>query len=328
MRICVFGAGAIGGNFAARLSAAGNEVSVVARGAHLDSIRARGLTLLSGDKRIVAPVRASDRPADLGPQDAVLVTMKSSGLAVLAENVGPLLRPDTPVAFVQNGIPWWYGHGLAASRPPAPDLSRLDPGGALAKAVGFDRAVGAVVTSSNHVMEPSVVRNVSPDRNTLWVAETDDRASPRIDALRAALVAAGIASPATRDIRYDIWHKLMANLTGSTVCLILGQPTTIQKTAEINRLCRRAHAEALAVAAAHGVVLDDSPEQRYGPSRVYPDHRPSILQDYELGRPMEIESIVRAPLAFARSAGIETPTLDAIEALSVSMAISKGLYAP
>ncbi len=328
MRICVFGAGAIGGNFAARLSAAGNEVSVVARGAHLDSIRARGLTLLSGDKRIVAPVRASDRPADLGPQDAVLVTMKSSGLAVLAENVGPLLRPDTPVAFVQNGVPWWYGHGLAASRPPAPDLSRLDPGGALAKAVGFDRAVGAVVTSSNHVMEPGVVRNVSPDRNTLWVAETDDRASPRIDALRAALVAAGIASPATRDIRYDIWHKLMANLTGSTVCLILGQPTTIQKTAEINRLCRRAHAEALAVAAAHGVVLDDSPEQRYGPSRVYPDHRPSILQDYELGRPMEIESIVRAPLAFARSAGIETPTLDAIEALSVSMAISKGLYAP
>ena len=328
MRICVFGAGAIGGNFAARLSAAGNEVSVVARGAHLDSIRASGLTLLSGDKRIVAPVRASDRPADLGPQDAVLVTMKSSGLAVLAENVGPLLRPDTPVAFVQNGIPWWYGHGLAASRPPAPDLSRLDPGGALAKAVGFDRAVGAVVTSSNHVMEPGVVRNVSPDRNTLWVAETDDRASPRIDALRAALVAAGIASPATRDIRYDIWHKLMANLTGSTVCLILGQPTTIQKTAEINRLCRRAHAEALAVAAAHGVVLDDSPEQRYGPSRVYPDHRPSILQDYELGRPMEIESIVRAPLAFARSAGIETPTLDAIEALSVSMAISKGLYAP
>ena len=328
MRICVFGAGAIGGNFAARLSAAGNEVSVVARGAHLDSIRARGLTLLSGDKRIVAPVRASDRPADLGPQDAVLVTMKSSGLAVLAENVGPLLRPDTPVAFVQNDIPWWYGHGLAASRPPAPDLSRLDPGGALAKAVGFDRAVGAVVTSSNHVMEPGVVRNVSPDRNTLWVAETDDRASPRIDALRAALVAAGIASPATRDIRYDIWHKLMANLTGSTVCLILGQPTTIQKTAEINRLCRRAHAEALAVAAAHGVVLDDSPEQRYGPSRVYPDHRPSILQDYELGRPMEIESIVRAPLAFARSAGIETPTLDAIEALSVSMAISKGLYAP
>ncbi|MEA2806788.1 MAG: 2-dehydropantoate 2-reductase, partial [Rhodospirillaceae bacterium] len=127
MRICVFGAGAIGGNFATRLAAAGNEVSIVARGAHLEAIRARGLTLLAGDKKIVAPVRASDRPADLGPQDAVLVTMKASGQHVLADSIAPLLGADTPVAFVQNGIPWWYGHGLSASRPPAPDLSRLDP---------------------------------------------------------------------------------------------------------------------------------------------------------------------------------------------------------
>jgi 2-dehydropantoate 2-reductase len=328
MRICVFGAGAIGGNYATRLAAAGNDVSVVARGAHLEAIRARGLTMLVGDQRIVAPVRASDRPADLGPQDAVLVTMKSSGLAVLAENVGPLLRADTPVAFVQNGIPWWYGHGLGPARPPAPDLSRLDPGGALAKAVGLDRAIGAVVTSSNHVIEPGVVRNISPERNVLWVAETDDRPSPRIDALRATLIAAGIASPATRDIRYDVWHKLMANLSGSTVCLMLGQPNTIHATPPVNRLVRRAHAEALAVAAAHGVILDDSPEQRYGPTRVFPDHRPSILQDYALGRPMEVESIIRAPMAFARSAGLDTPTLDAIESICVSLASSKGLYTP
>ena len=128
MRICVFGAGAIGGNFATRLAAAGNEVSIVARGAHLEAIRARGLTLLAGDKKIVTPVQASDRPADLGPQDAVLVTMKASSQHVLADSIGPLLRAETPVAFVQNGIPWWYGHGLAASRLPAPDLSRLDPG--------------------------------------------------------------------------------------------------------------------------------------------------------------------------------------------------------
>src|SRR4030088_386737 len=118
MRICVFGAGAIGGNFAARLAAAGNEVSIVARGAHLEAIRARGLTLLAGDKKIVAKVRASDRPADLGPQDAVISTLKATGLAALADGVGPLLRADTPVVFAQNGIPWWYGHGLLASRPP------------------------------------------------------------------------------------------------------------------------------------------------------------------------------------------------------------------
>lgn len=327
MRICVFGAGAIGGNFAARLADAGNEVSVVARGAHLEAIKAKGLTLIAGDKKIVAKVKASDRPADLGKQDVVISTLKANGLPALAENVGPLLGPETGVVFAQNGIPWWYGTGLDKSRPKAPDLSRLDPGGALAKAVGYERVLGGAITSPNHVIEPGVIENEMPDRNTLWVGEIDDRQSPRVEALRKALIGAGIGSPSTKDIRYDIWHKLMANLTGSTVCLILSQPNKIQKTPMINALCRRAHAEALAVAAAHGVKLDDSPDVRYGPKRVYFDHRPSILQDYDLGRPMEVEAIIRAPLAFARSAGVATPTLDAIEAFTVSMAESKGLYA-
>src|SRR3954471_7887370 len=209
MRICVFGAGAIGGNFAARLADAGNDVSIVARGAHLEAIRARGLTLLAGDKKITAKVRASDRPADLGPQDAVLVTLKASGQHALAGNIGPLLGPDTAVAFVQNGIPWWYGHGLSKSRPPAPDLSRLDPGGALAKAVGLHRVVGAVVSSPNHGMERGGVENEVPDRNTLWVGEPDDRASLRIEALRTALKAAGIGSPATTAHRHAMLPQLV-----------------------------------------------------------------------------------------------------------------------
>ncbi len=328
MRICVFGAGAIGGNFAARLAAAGNEVSVVARGAHLEAIRANGLTLIAGDKTIAAKVKASDRPSDLGKQDAVISTLKANGLGALAEGVGPLLGSDTPVVFAQNGIPWWYGSGLDKSRPPAPDLSRLDPGGALAKSVGLHRTLGGAITSPNHVVKPGVIHNEMPDRNTLWVGEIDDKQTARVEALRKALIGAGIGSPATRDIRYDIWHKLMANLTGSTVCLILGQTNAVQKTPIVNALCRRAHSEALAVAAAHGVKLDDSPDVRYGAKRVYFDHRPSILQDYDLGRPMEIEAIVRAPLAFARSAGVPTPTLDAIEAFTVSLAASKGLYLP
>ncbi len=326
MRICIYGAGAIGGNFAARLSAAGNDVSVVARGAHLEAIRARGLTLLSGDKKIVAKVRASDQPADLGQQDVVISTLKASSLGDLAANVAPLLGAGTPVVFAQNGIPWWYGRGLGKERPKAPDLPRLDPDGALLRAVGFDRTLGGVITTSNHVIEPGVVHNISPERNVLWVGEIDDRQTPRLEALRATLVAAGIASPATADIRYDIWHKLMANLTGSAVCMIMGQAVPILATPLLNRMVRRAHAEALAVAAAHGVKLDDDPETRYGAKRVYPAHRPSILQDYELGRPMEVEAVVRAPVAFARSAGVDTPTLDAIEALSVSLAEAKGLY--
>ena len=326
MKICVYGAGAIGGNFAARLADAGNDVSVIARGAHLEAIRARGLTLIAGDKKIVAKVRASDRPSDLGRQDAVISTLKATSHGNLAAGVGPLLGPDTPVVFAQNGIPWWYGHGLAKSRPPAPDLSRLDPQGALAQNIGLNRTLGGVITSPNHVAAPGVIVNEIPDRNGLAVAEIDDGSSERVGRLRAALVAAGISSPATPDIRYDVWHKLMANFTGSTICLILGQPGTIQKTPIVNRVARRAHAEALAIAAAHGIKLNDSPDVRYGPKRVYFDHRPSILQDYDLGRPMEIEAIVRAPIAFARSAGLDTPTLDAIETFAVSLAESKGLY--
>jgi 2-dehydropantoate 2-reductase len=325
VKICVFGAGAIGGNFAARLADAGNDVSVVARGAHLEAIKAKGLTLIAGDKKIVARVRASDRPADLGTQDILISTLKANGLPALAEGVGPLLGPETGVVFAQNGIPWWYGRGLNG-RPAAPDLSRLDPGGALLKAVGYERTLGGAITSPNHVSEPGVIHNEQPDRNTLWVGEIDDRQTPRVEALRKALIAAGIGSPSTTDIRYDIWHKLMANLTGSTVALILGQPSLVQKTPIVNAICRRAHAEALAVAAAHGVTLDDSPDVRYGPKRVYFNHRPSILQDYDLGRPMEVEAIVRAPVAFARSAGVATPTLDTIEAFVVSMAEAKGLY--
>jgi len=252
MRICVFGAGAIGGNYATRLAAAGNEVSVVARGPHLEAIRAKGLTLLTGDKTIVARVAASDRPADLGPQDVVISTLKASSLSAIADTVTPLLGPETPVVFAQNGIPWWYGHGLGSDRPKAPGLSRLDPGGALQKVVGYERTLGGVITSSNHVIEPGVVRNISPERNVLWVGEPDDRQTPRILKLRETLITAGISSPSTTDIRYDIWHKLMANLTGSTLCLILREPTTIQATPMVNRLARRAHAEALAVAAAHG----------------------------------------------------------------------------
>ncbi len=327
MRICVYGAGAIGGNFATRLAASGNEVSVVARGAHLAAIRANGLTLQAGDKTVVAKVRASDNPADLGPQDAVLVTLKSSGQHVLPEVIGPLLSDETMVAFVQNGVPWWYGDGLNG-RPKAPDLSRLDPGGAIRRAVGMHRTIGAVVTSSNQVIAPGTVKNISPDRNVLWVAEIDDRQSPRVLELRKTLIAAGIASPATTDIRYDIWNKLMSSLSGGAVTLILREKEPVLGNPIVNPLARRAHAEALAIARAHGVVLDDSPEVRYGPTRVYPDHHVSILQDYNLGRPMEIESIVRAPIAFARSAGLATPTLDVIEAICVQLAASKGLYTP
>src|SRR5262249_57553315 len=140
-----------------------------------------------GDGKSVAKGRGSEGAADLGPQDAVISTLKTTGLPALAESVSPLLGPDTPVVFAQNGIPWWYGHGLAKSRPTAPDLSMLDPGGALAKSVGLHRTLGGTISSPNHVVEPGVVVNEVPDRNVLCVGEIADRPSQRVGMLRAAL---------------------------------------------------------------------------------------------------------------------------------------------
>src|SRR5258708_1741666 len=158
MRICIFGAGAVGGHIAAKLAASGNEVSVVARGPHLQAVQRNGLKLLHGDETILGRVRASERPADLGPQDCVIVTLKANMLGAFAEQAAPLLGRETSVVFAQNGIPWWYAYGLSAARRSPPDLAALDPAGKLRDAVAPERIIGAVVYSANEVIEPGVIR--------------------------------------------------------------------------------------------------------------------------------------------------------------------------
>ncbi len=322
MRICIFGAGAVGGHLATRLSAAGHAVSIVARGEHLAAIRKRGLVLLRGDERIEARVKASESPAELGPQDFVISTLKANGLPALAASIGPLLGPDTAVVFAQTGIPWWYASGLAASRPQPPDLSRLDPDGALARAVGVGRAMGAVIWSANTVIEPGVIRNGTPQSNLLVVGEPDDRVSPRLTALRAALESAGIGSPVTADIRQTIWSKLVQNLAYSTLGLLLGTGiNVIEDDPALSEMALRLTAEGTAVATAHGITVEQRPRPRSGNR-----HKPSILQDYERGRPLELDAMVMIPLAFARAARVATPSLDITAAIAAGRAIEKGLY--
>ena len=168
MRICIFGAGAVGSHFAVRLALAGHDVSCVMRGPHLDAVKAKGLTLRIGDAEFSARVKASDDPAALGPQDVVLSTLKANGLSSLAAGVQPLLRDDTAVVFAQNGIPWWYDIGLPPDHPPAPDLGFLDPGGALRAAVSQARIVGGVIFSSNEIVAPGLVVNDSPSATCYW----------------------------------------------------------------------------------------------------------------------------------------------------------------
>ncbi len=324
MRLCVFGAGAVGSHIAARLAQHGHEVSVVMRGAHLLAVQDKGIELHVAGTVVRARVRASERPAELGRQDAVFVTLKGTGLAAFAAGAAPLLGPDTACVFVQNGVPWWYASGLGTSRPVPPDLSRLDPGGATAAAIGLARVVGAVVYSSNDLVAPGVVHNHSPGRNMLVLGETDDRSSTRVDALRMALAAAEILSPATADLRTAVWDKLLINF-GSSLCVPIGEPIRgVLEDPALVAVRARMIEEGRAIAAAHGVDAALAPER---PGGAQPSaHKPSMLQDYELGRPMEVEAILKAPLAFARAASVATPTLDALAAVVAHMAVTKGLY--
>src|SRR3984893_649790 len=223
MRICIFGAGAVGSHLAVRLALAGHDVACVMRGPHLEAVKAKGLTLRVGESEFPAKVKASDDPAALGAQDVVISPLKANALASLVTGLPPLLGDDTAVVFAQNGIPWWYDIGLAADHPPMPDLSFLDPGGALRAVVSRQRIIGGVIFSSNEVVAPGVVANLSPDRNMLVIGECDDRAGARIEGLRAVLDAAAIASPSAPRIREAIWSKLLTNMSMSVLCLITGQ---------------------------------------------------------------------------------------------------------
>ncbi|RHW19260.1 2-dehydropantoate 2-reductase [Sphingomonas gilva] len=309
LRICVYGAGAVGGHFAVRLAAAGHRVSVVARGAHLAAIRADGLTLIRAGERLTARVAASDDPADLGPQDVVIVTLKAHALPEVAQRIAPLLGPDTPVIFAQNGVPWWYASGLDVARRAPPDLSLLNPA-LLADRIGMERVIGGVIYSSNDLAAPGVVQNNSPRRNRLIIGEIDDSTSPRIAMLRGMLEEAGIESPATDDLRARIWDKLIANMRVSLLAFLTERTSReVYDDPDLRPVIDRLGAEAVAIAAAHGVTcaIDD-----HGPS---PGHKSSMLQDYERGRAQEVDGLVTAPQLFARAAGLDTPTLDTIAGL-------------
>ena len=321
MKICIYGAGAVGGNLAARLAQAGNDVCVVARGETLAAICERGITIHAGDQQIHQRIRASDRPADLGVQNVVVSTLKASSLAVLADGVAPLLGPETSVVFAQNGIPWWYALDLAGSPKPLPDLSALDPHGALASAIPRQSIIAAVVHSENAMISPGVVRNTSPETNKVLVANIDDTASEHLSALRRVLVAASVQSPEVASIRQEIWQKLLSNLvTGMTI--LVEEPTvTMLADAAMRRIAERLLAEMVTIAAAYGIRVEPRlPAPAAG-------KKSSILQDYEQKRTMEVESQWMAPLAFARSAMIAAPTLDAVAAMIAHRAAAKGLYA-
>lgn len=309
--VCVFGAGAIGGHLAARLAHAGHRVYVVARGAHLAAMRERGLRLLLPEQEILAKVEATADPREIGAMDAVLVTLKANAIAAAGSALADLAQRSPALAFVTNGIPWWYGIG----RTPA--LSRaacacIDPAG-LARAIPADRVVGAVAYSPNTVVAPGVVRCASAtSRFEIGPATPMGEAAAR--AVHDLLASAGIDAPIDPDIRARVWRKLAFNVAISPVSTLTGagnQQVTAEPT--LHGLCVDLMREAGAVAATqNGSVAVD--ESVLDPGKLSP-HKPSMLQDLEAGRPLETDSILRAVQALARDAGIATPQLDVVTAL-------------
>ncbi|MBJ3775596.1 ketopantoate reductase family protein [Acuticoccus mangrovi] len=324
MRICIFGAGATGGHMAVRLGAAGHDVSVVARGPQLEAIRANGLTLLSGDERVHHVPTASDRPADLGQQDAVLVMTKATALPAIAETeaLAPLVGPDTAVVFLQNGMAWWYPVGLPAGHRAPPDLPLFGLVDPFVRQIGVERLVGGIILSANEVEEPGVIRNPSM-RNMLRFGTVAGGPLPMADALGEALTASGVTVPKGDDARLVMWTKLIQNLAGSSLCLGTGDLiSSCREDEELIPVYQAMVREGMAIAAAYGYPLDIDVEAM---QRGLPVHKPSILQDYELGRPMEVREMQEAPVAFARAAGVPVPMLQAVMAIARRRAILKGL---
>lgn len=325
MKVCVYGAGAIGGHLAGRLARGGAEVSVVVRGANLEAIRARGLRVHGPGEDWTCHPAASDDPAELGPQDLVLVATKAPALPSVAANIAPLLGPDTPVAFFMNGIPWWYWHAHGGPNDGA-TIARLDPHGTLADTVGMRRAIGGVVYSSCTVTEPGTV-HVEHARNRLVVGEPDGSLSPRVLEMAALLEAGGIRMEVTPRIRDAVWAKLLLNLgSGMLGVLTSSPPAGFYVEPAAKEATRSILAEGARLAAAMGCTVTPDVEGQID-NGTRSNHRTSILQDLDLGRPMEIDALYSVPLEMARAAGVATPVLDLMAAMVRTRARAAGLYA-
>lgn len=314
MKVCVFGAGAVGGHAAARMIASGAaEVSVVARGPHLEAIRNRGFTLKTEGGEIKGrPAQAEDNASKLPAQDVVIVALKAHSQSAAAEDIARLLSPGGVALFGMNGIPWWWRHG----RPNAGPLEIIDPGGALWRAVGPERALGAVVNSSNQVVEPGVIVHTGARRWT--IGEPGGAASQRAQAVAALFNAAGMEGVVTNDIRREVWRKLMTNISGNPIAgltrLTSGETRAV---AGLDEVARKLIAEALQIAKAEGSDLADeiTPEGLMNPSRGRPGGKSSMLQDVEAGRALEVDALMTQVQDFARQHDIATPTIDTVRAL-------------
>ncbi|MCW5774455.1 MAG: 2-dehydropantoate 2-reductase [Rhodospirillaceae bacterium] len=325
MKICIFGAGAIGGYVAVKLAQTGQQVSVVARGAHLDAIKAKGLTLKQGGMRYHARPKASADAADLGPQDYVFLSVKAPALPDVAAKLAPLIGPETAVITAMNGIPWWFFHGFGAFH--GTRFESIDPAGALSKALPPERVVGCVLHIACSVPEPGMI--VHNNQNRFFLGELDGSTSPRLAAIVEAMKAAGMEAEARPDIRRDVWVKLLGNLTYAPVSVLTGATNdAMAADPGVRKVFVGMIEEANAVGAHYGLASDMSTDARIDLGGSLVGFRTSMLQDLDKGRPVELDTIVRAVIDMGRKAGVATPVIDTVYALAAQRARAAGLYKP
>ena len=323
-KIAIYGAGAIGGWMGAKLAAVGCNVSVVARGAALDALRAHGLRLREGDAETTCPVQASDDPAALGVQDLVVVSVKAPGMAEVARRIGPLIGPRTIVLTAMNGVPWWFLQGFGgpvAGRT----LESVDPGGAIAQAIPAAQVIGCVVHASCSVDAPGVIRHRAG--NGLIVGEPAGGETPRVKALTDLLTQAGFNVTLSPQIQRDVWYKLWGNMTVNPVCAMTGATSDRALDDELVRgFISAVMLEAKAIGARIGIPIAEQPEDRHQVTRKLGAMRPSMLQDVEAGKPVEIDALVSAVRELGQLTQVPMPFTDALLGLSRLHARVRGLY--
>jgi 2-dehydropantoate 2-reductase len=313
MRICIYGAGAIGGHIAAKLGQGGAEVSLVARGPHLEAMQANGLTLIEGDERLNVPVTASEDPAELGPQDYVIVTLKAHQVPGVVDRMQPLLGPDTCVVMAVNGVPWWYFYKLEG---PYEDhrIETIDPGGVQWRGIGPERVLGCVVYPAAEVKEPGVVTHIEGDRYSL--GEPSGERSARAQALSKVLQAAGLKAPVRPKIRDELWVKLWGNLSFNPISALTGATLDVLCTDPGTRdVARHMMLEAQAIGEKLGVRFPIDVEKRIDGGAAVGAHKTSMLQDLERGRPLELDALVTAVQELGEITETPTPTIDTVLAL-------------
>ncbi|HXD42289.1 MAG TPA: 2-dehydropantoate 2-reductase [Ramlibacter sp.] len=324
MKVCIYGAGAIGGWLGVKLARCGCDVSVVARGATLAALQPHGLRLHEGGQTTSAPVTASASPVELGPQDLVVIAVKAPAMAQVAKAIAPLLGARTIVLTAMNGVPWWFfesfGGRFAGTR-----LKSIDPDGSIARAVPANHIIGCVVHASCSVGEPGFVQHHFG--NKLIIGEPSGEKTPRVHELADLLTKAGFETVLSEQIQKDAWYKLWGNMTVNPISAITGATTDrILDDDEVRGFIGSVMLEAKYIGACIGIPIDQQPEDRHQVTRKLGAFKTSMLQDVEAGRAVELDALVTVVKELGELTGVPTPFTDALLGLARLHARVHGLY--